>query len=97
MPTFDYNLSVVLRGLEPILAFLVGTVLDIVLPWREDSAERRASRLASVIQELGGTVVKLGQQLSMRIDFLPYEYYSKLSKLFNEVPAFDFKFTRHCH
>ena len=96
-PIVDFDADIGLqfkRGfawVRAILAFLVGTVLDIVLPWREDSAERRASRLASVIQELGGTVVKLGQQLSMRIDFLPYEYYSKLSKLFNEVPAFDFK------
>ncbi|MFZ4826289.1 MAG: ABC1 kinase family protein [Phototrophicaceae bacterium] len=92
---FDADLRLqVTRGiawLRAIVAFFLGTLLDIVLPWREDNDERRATRLATIIQELGGTVVKLGQQLSMRIDFLPYEYYTKLSKLFNEVPVFDFK------
>lgn len=92
---FDADLGLQLkRGIawaRAIVAFLLGTFLDIILPWREDNDERRADRLAKIIQDLGGTVVKLGQQLSMRIDFLPYEYYTKLSKLFNEVPVFDFK------
>jgi ubiquinone biosynthesis protein len=45
-------------------------------------------RLREIIQSLGGTAVKIGQQLAMRIDLMPYVYGAELSKLFDEVPAF---------
>lgn len=53
-----------------------------------DTDETRAVRLREIIQGLGGTAVKIGQQLAMRIDLLPYVYGAELSKLFDEVPAF---------
>jgi len=53
-----------------------------------DTDETRAVRLREIIQSLGGTAVKIGQQLAMRIDLMPYVYGAELSKLFDEVPAF---------
>jgi ubiquinone biosynthesis protein len=53
-----------------------------------DSLERRAERLREFIELLGGSAVKLGQQLSMRIDVLPYEYTVELSKMLDRMPPF---------
>jgi ubiquinone biosynthesis protein len=53
-----------------------------------DSLERRAERLREFIELLGGSAVKLGQQLSMRIDMLPYEYTVELSKMLDRMPPF---------
>jgi ubiquinone biosynthesis protein len=55
---------------------------------RQDSLERRAVRLREAIQRLGGTAVKLGQQMAMRIDLLPYEYTVELSKMLDRMPTF---------
>lgn len=52
------------------------------------SDETRARRLREIIQRLGGTAIKIGQQLAMRVDLMPYAYGVELSKLFDEVPAF---------
>jgi len=70
-------------------AFGFGTIADFVLPWREDNNERRAKRLYAVLKRLGGTFVKIGQQLSIRIDLLPYEYYTELGRLLDTVEPFD--------
>ena len=50
-----------------------------------DSLERRAVRLREFIESLGGSAVKLGQQLAMRIDLLPYEYSVELSKMLDRM------------
>jgi ubiquinone biosynthesis protein len=55
---------------------------------RVDSLERRAVRLRETIQRIGGTAVKLGQQMAMRIDLLPYEYTVELSKMLDRMPTF---------
>ena len=55
---------------------------------RVDSLERRAVRLREAIQRIGGTAVKLGQQMAMRIDLLPYEYTVELSKMLDRMPTF---------
>ena len=56
--------------------------------YRVDSLERRAVRLREAIQRIGGTAVKLGQQMAMRIDLLPYEYTVELSKMLDRMPTF---------
>jgi ubiquinone biosynthesis protein len=53
-----------------------------------DSMERRAVRLRETIESLGGSTVKLGQQLAMRIDLLPYEFSVELSKMLDQMPPF---------
>lgn len=53
-----------------------------------DTLERRASRLRALLEEGGATFIKLGQQLSIRIDLLPYEYALELEKMLDDVPAF---------
>lgn len=54
----------------------------------KDTDENRAVRLREIIQRMGGTAVKIGQQLAMRIDLIPYVYGVELSRLFDKVPAF---------
>ncbi|HWE49965.1 MAG TPA: AarF/UbiB family protein [Bryobacteraceae bacterium] len=53
-----------------------------------DSLERRAVRLRKSIESLGGSAVKLGQQLAMRIDLLPYEYTVELSKMLDRMTPY---------
>jgi predicted unusual protein kinase regulating ubiquinone biosynthesis (AarF/ABC1/UbiB family) len=68
------------------LKFLLGNALDVVL--RRDSLQRRAVRLRRIFERGGGTFTKLGQQLSVRADLLPYDYCVELSKLLDQVPPF---------
>lgn len=53
-----------------------------------DTDETRAVRLRNIIEGMGGTAIKVGQQLAMRIDLMPYVYGAELSKMLDEVPAF---------
>jgi ubiquinone biosynthesis protein len=53
-----------------------------------DSIDRRARRLRSTLEQAGGTFVKLGQQISMRIDLVPWDYCVELSKMFDLMPPF---------
>ena len=48
-------------------------------------------KLRLIIEDLGPTVVKLGQVLSMRQDILPAEYCHELTKLRTEVRPMDFE------
>lgn len=63
--------------------FFIGNIFDHLL--RRASVERSADRLRRTFERLGPTFVKLGQQLSMRADILPYEYTEALSKLIDSV------------
>jgi len=64
----------------------VGTLWDKLRG--HDSEERRAIRLRHQIEQIGGTAVKLGQQMAMRIDMLPYEYTVELSKMLDRMVPF---------
>jgi predicted unusual protein kinase regulating ubiquinone biosynthesis (AarF/ABC1/UbiB family) len=55
---------------------------------RCDTIERRAVRLREAIERLGGSAVKVGQQMAMRIDLLPYEYTVELTKMLDRMPTF---------
>src|SRR4029453_623851 len=63
--------------------FYYGTLVDIVK--RRDSVERRAVRLRKVFEDAGPTFAKLGQQLSMRADMLPYAYCAELAKMLDQA------------
>ena len=53
-----------------------------------DTIERRAIRLREAIERIGGSAVKVGQQMAMRIDLLPYEYTVELAKMLDRMPTF---------
>jgi predicted unusual protein kinase regulating ubiquinone biosynthesis (AarF/ABC1/UbiB family) len=53
-----------------------------------DTIERRAVRLRETLQHVGGTFIKFGQQLSVRVDVLPYPYCRELIKMLDRVPPF---------
>lgn len=68
------------------IKLLAGNFMDWIL--RRSTIERRAERLRLVLQSGGATFVKIGQQLSLRIDLLPYQYASELEKMLDKVQPF---------
>jgi predicted unusual protein kinase regulating ubiquinone biosynthesis (AarF/ABC1/UbiB family) len=69
-----------------ILSFVVGTIWDRI--WRRDSEPRRAVRLRRTFERVGGTFIKFGQQMAMRIDLLPWAYTVELAKMLDDIPPF---------
>ncbi len=57
---------------------------------RDDGREDDARSLASDLEEMGPTFVKLGQLLSTRADLLPKSYLAALSRLQDKVEPFGF-------
>jgi ubiquinone biosynthesis protein len=72
--------------LAAALRFLFGTAWDVIT--RRDTEVRRAQRLRGILERAGATFVKLGQQLSLRIDLVPYEYAQELEKMLDSCPPF---------
>jgi ubiquinone biosynthesis protein len=75
-----------LTALGIFSALALGVLWDMLR--RRDTPERRAQRLVSALQAMGGTLVKIGQQLAMRVDVLPYVYCKELTKLLDTVKPF---------
>jgi len=69
-----------------ILAIVLGNFFDKVI--RRDTVERRAVRFRRGLERAGGTFVKLGQQLAMRVDLLPWAYCVELSKMLDRMVPF---------
>ena len=69
-----------------ILAIVLGNFFDRV--FRRDTMERRAVRFRRALEKAGGTFVKLGQQLAMRVDLLPWAYCVELSKMLDRMIPF---------
>jgi predicted unusual protein kinase regulating ubiquinone biosynthesis (AarF/ABC1/UbiB family) len=76
-----------LLWLWALIQFYSGNLVDVLL--RRASVERRAVRLRALFEHLGGSFIKLAQQLSIRADLLPYAYCAELSKMLDRVPAFE--------
>ena len=53
-----------------------------------DGAVRRAARLRRAFEREGGSFVKLGLHLSMRVDFMPWIYCNELSRMTDRVAPF---------
>lgn len=66
-----------LSWLQLLLYFLSKIAIDILL--RKDAPKRRALHLRRAFERNGGSFVKLGLHLSMRLDFMPWVYSSELS------------------
>jgi predicted unusual protein kinase regulating ubiquinone biosynthesis (AarF/ABC1/UbiB family) len=76
--------SRLLVWLAAIVRFFFANLVDFVL--LRNTIQRRASRLRNIFENTGPTLAKLGQQLSMRADLLPYAYCAELSKTLDRVP-----------
>ncbi len=72
--------------LSMIIFFMGGNLWDRLR--RRDSEARRAVRLRRAFERAGGTFIKFGQQMAMRIDMLPWAYTVELSKMLDRVPPF---------
>lgn len=70
--------------------FLLAAGAEIIyVRGRSKRMRRRAVRLRETIMWLGGAWVKIGQQLSMRLDMLPSVFCEELSKTLDEVPPME--------
>ena len=54
----------------------------------EKSDARKGRRLRELFERVGGTGIKIGQQLAMRVDFFPYAVCRELDKLLDSVEPF---------
>jgi ubiquinone biosynthesis protein len=63
-----------------------GTLIDKLR--RRDSERRRAVRLRETFERVGGTFVKIGQQMSSRLDLLPVGYCQELANMLDNVQPF---------
>lgn len=71
------SIARLLSWLQLLLYFLSKIAIDILL--RKDAPKRRALHLRRAFERNGGSFVKLGLHLSMRLDFMPWVYSSELS------------------
>jgi ubiquinone biosynthesis protein len=69
-----------------VIKFFSGNNYDIV--FRRDTIQRRAVRLRRIFEDTGASFAKLGQQLSLRADVLPYAYCAELVKMLDHAPPF---------
>ena len=69
-----------------MLTVWLGDFFDKVL--RKDTMTRRAVRFRQALERAGGTFVKVGQQLAMRVDLLPWAYCVELSKMLDRMAPF---------
>jgi predicted unusual protein kinase regulating ubiquinone biosynthesis (AarF/ABC1/UbiB family) len=72
-----------------LAVWYAATCIDRLVPkWRAQARIRGADRLRRYIEKMGGTLIKLGQQASLRSDLLSEEYCDALASLFDRTPAF---------
>jgi len=69
--------------------FFGGQLLDSLLRRRDET--RSAVRLRETFESLGTTFIKFGQQLSMRLDLLPFSYCRELESMFDNVPEMPYE------
>jgi ubiquinone biosynthesis protein len=84
------SLRVLWRGVVwcfAICAWVAGVLWDALRGRR--GSEPRAERATRVLQSLGGTFVKAGQQLSLRADMLPPEWCDALAALRDAAPPME--------
>jgi predicted unusual protein kinase regulating ubiquinone biosynthesis (AarF/ABC1/UbiB family) len=84
--SFWKSLGRLFTWISLVNTIVFGTFFDRLL--RRDSEERQAVRLRLALERAGGTFVKLGQQIAMRIDLVPWAYCVELSKMLDRMPPF---------
>src|SRR5260221_4503546 len=55
---------------------------------RRDSPQRRAVRLRRAIERQGGTLVKIGRHMAVRLDILPVQFCEQLATMRDRMPPF---------
>ena len=81
-----YSFKRLFTWFKLLLNFILNTTIDIILG--RDSIERRAVRLRRVFEREGGSFVKLGIHLSMRVDFMPWTFCNELSRMVDQMKPF---------
>jgi ubiquinone biosynthesis protein len=69
-----------------ILYFQLGNWYDVLRD--RDSLDRRAVRLRRTFERVGGSFVKIGQQMASRLDLLPQRYCEELANMLDRYPPF---------
>jgi len=69
-----------------LAVIILGNLADKLL--RRDTLERQAVRLREALEHAGGTFVKLGQQVAMRMDLVPWASCVELSKMLDRMVPF---------
>jgi len=82
-PGFLRTAGRIFAWLYGFLRFFGGELLARLL--RREDELRSAVRLRETFQSLGTTFIKFGQQLSMRLDLLPFTYCRELESMFDDV------------
>ncbi len=83
-------LRVLLRALQWMVAFSLYSLRRSIDKAKGDkSLQKRGERLRKVFEGMGGTGIKVGQQMAVRVDFLPFEVCAELGKLMDSVPPFE--------
>lgn len=75
-----------LRWLAAAFLWYLARLFDKLL--RRDTPERQAVRLRRILERMGGAGIKIGQQVSLRTDILPYAYAIELTRLLDKLPPF---------
>ena len=57
---------------------------------KKKNRQEKQVMVREIIEDLGGTFIKLGQFLSLRPDLIPHSYCEELSKLQDEVRPFSY-------
>ena len=55
---------------------------------RRTDDRQRGRRLKAMLERVGGTAVKVGQQMALRVDMLPFDVCEELNSLLDAVPPF---------
>ncbi len=69
-----------------LLYFTLNIIFDALLG--RDNPQRRASRLRRAFERNGGSFIKLGIHLSIRVDLMPWAYCSELSRMSDRMEPF---------
>lgn len=69
-----------------LVSFILQTAWDVLLG--QDDPVRRARYLRHAFERQGGSFIKLGTHLSLRVDFMPWVYCTELSRMFDHMEPF---------